>query len=71
MIVSKALPYARTALDLGGNADFLSLNFTLEMHWVLDNHSKPNGSPGVNFSKRFVSSTSDSQGKFLVSSAAA
>ncbi|MBB6484014.1 hypothetical protein GGD46_001280 [Rhizobium lusitanum] len=71
MICSKALPLADATVDSGRNADFLSLNFTLEMHWFLDNHSKSNGNPGMNFSTRFVSSTSDSQGKFLVSSAAA
>jgi len=71
MIYSKALRLVEATAGSGRNVDFLSLNFSLEMHWFLDNHSKMKGNRGMSFSNRFVSSTPDSQGKFLVSSAAA
>ncbi|WP_267550535.1 hypothetical protein [Rhizobium rhizogenes] len=57
--------------ESGEVADFLSLNFILEMQPVLDNHSKIKGNSSAGFSNRLVPSAPDSKGKFLVSSAAA
>lgn len=68
---SKALGYSATTPDLYEAQDFLSLNFILEMHSFLDNHSKMKVNPGAGFCNPVVSSIQLSQEKFLVSSAAA
>lgn len=67
----RALGYSATAPDLYAAQDFLSLNFILEMHSFLDNHSKMKVNPGAGFCNPVVASIQLSQEKFLVSSAAA
>ncbi|NKJ33697.1 hypothetical protein [Rhizobium sp. SG570] len=68
---SRALKYAPPIDEPDEGADFLSLNFILEMHSFLDNHSKMKGNPSAGLCNRIVPSTLNSEGKFLVSSAAA
>jgi hypothetical protein len=58
-------------LESDEKADFLSLNFILEMNSVLDNHSKIKGTASAGFCSRLHPSAPLSQEKFLVSSAAA
>ncbi|TIX91256.1 hypothetical protein [Rhizobium sp. P44RR-XXIV] len=66
-----SLRHAIVMVESNETADFLSLNFILEMQSVLDNHSKIKGNSRAGFSNRLVSSAPGSKGKFLVSSAAA
>lgn len=68
---SKALMRTWIAAKPCERADFLSLNFILEMHWFLDNHSKMRRNANVAVCNRFAPSAPNSEGKFLVSSAAA
>lgn len=68
---SSSLRYASAIAEPDEEADFLSLNFILEMHSFLDNHSKMKGNPSAGLCNRIVPPTLDSEGKFLVSSAAA
>jgi hypothetical protein len=68
---SKALRCTATIALPDKEADFLSLNFILEMHWFLDNHSKMRGNANAAFCNRFAPLAPNSEGKFLVSSAAA